>query len=155
MEYGSIERELLVDASPEVVFDVISSPEHMREWWNGVASDVEAAPGSQGEFVWGDRATGDAHVVQVTVMDSVPPRLFSFRWVHEPGEVATVGNSLLVTFELTPSGSGTVVRMTETGWRELGWEAARLEEAYNDHVVGWDTHLGGLRGYLTRLVSAP
>ena len=31
MEYGSIEREIYVDASPEVVYEVISKPEHMRD----------------------------------------------------------------------------------------------------------------------------
>ena len=44
MEYGSIEREIHVDASPEVVFDVISSPEHIREWWGGVEAHVEPRP---------------------------------------------------------------------------------------------------------------
>ena len=29
MEYGSIEREIHVDASPEVVFEVVSRPEHI------------------------------------------------------------------------------------------------------------------------------
>jgi uncharacterized protein YndB with AHSA1/START domain len=33
MEYGSIERELQIEAPPEVVFEVISTPEHIREWW--------------------------------------------------------------------------------------------------------------------------
>ena len=28
--------------------------------------------------------------------------------------------------------------MTETGFREMGWEVAVLEEAYNDHGSGWD-----------------
>ena len=33
MEYGSIEREIHVDASPEVVFEVVSRPEHIAQWW--------------------------------------------------------------------------------------------------------------------------
>ncbi|WP_439680644.1 SRPBCC family protein [Embleya sp. MST-111070] len=33
MAFGTIEREIHIDASPEVVFDVVSSPEHLREWW--------------------------------------------------------------------------------------------------------------------------
>ena len=33
MEHGTIERELHIDASPEVVFDVVSNPEHVRQWW--------------------------------------------------------------------------------------------------------------------------
>ena len=33
MEYGVIEREIHIDASPEVVFEVVSSPEHVKQWW--------------------------------------------------------------------------------------------------------------------------
>ena len=58
------------------------------------------------------------------LVDVRPPRLFSFRWTHDAGETAAGGNSLLVTFELTPSGSGTLLSMTETGFRERGWNDA-------------------------------
>ena len=33
MEQDSIEREIHVDAAPEVVFDVVSDPAHVRAWW--------------------------------------------------------------------------------------------------------------------------
>lgn len=154
MEYGSIQREIHVDASPEVVFEVISSPEHLREWWPDEA-DLEATPGAVGELVWGDKATADAMVVPITVVEAEPPRLFSFRWVYPDGETAGPTNSLLVTFELVPSGAGTSVRLSETGFREIGWEAAVLEEQYKEHVVGWDTYVPRLGDYVTRLVSSP
>ena len=155
MEYGSIEREIHVDAAPDVVFDVISSPAHIREWWGGVKADVEPTAGATGELVWGDRATGEAQVVPITVVDAVPPRLFSFRWVHSSGEAATASNSLLVTFELVPSGSGTVLRLTETGFREMGWEVAVLEEAYQEHSAGWDTYVPRIGEYVIQLASTP
>ena len=44
-------------------------------------------------------------------------------------------------------------RLTETGFREMGWEAARLEEQYRDHSTGWDTFVPRLGEYVTRLVS--
>lgn len=154
MEFGSIERQFHVDASPEVVFEVISSPVHIREWWSA-ETDLEPVPGATGELAWGDEVTPRAHVVPITVVDAEPPRLFSFRWVYPDGQVATPANSLLVTFELAPSGSGTVVRLTETGFRELGWEVAVLEEQYKEHCVGWDTHLAHLGEYLAQLVSTP
>ena len=47
MELGSIEREVFVDAAPEIVFDVVSSPEHVKEWWPDDAdleSSSEAGP---------------------------------------------------------------------------------------------------------------
>jgi uncharacterized protein YndB with AHSA1/START domain len=155
MEYGSIEREIHIDAPPDVVFDVISSPAHIREWWGGVETDVEPTAGATGELVWGDRATGEASVVPITVVDAVPPRLFAFRWVHSSEEVATATNSLLVTFELVPSGAGTVLRLTETGFREMGWEDAVLEKAYQEHSIGWDTYVPRIGEYVIRLASTP
>ena len=153
MEYGTIEREFHVDASPEVVFDVISSPVHIREWWDA-ETDLEPAPGATGELVWADETNDRAHVSPITVVDAQPPRLFSFRWVYPDDTAAAPDNSLLVTFTLSPSNSGTVVRMTEGGFREKGWEVAVLEEQYNEHVTGWDLFLPRMAQYLERLVSA-
>ncbi len=154
MEHGSIEREIQIEASPEVVFGVISRPEHLREWWSDDA-DIEPVPGSVGELVFGDKASGDAQVAAITVVEAEPHRLFSFRWVYPEGEPATSANSLLVTFELVPSGAGTLVRLTETGFREMGWEVAVLEEAYREHSSGWDLFVPRLGEYVARLVSAP
>jgi|SRR5215213_635854 len=154
MEYGSIEREIHVDASPEVVFEVISSPAHIREWWNGAETDVEATPGVAGELAWG-RDTEEPHIVPLTVVDAQPPRLFSFRWDYDPVEGPTQTNSLLVTFELVPAGNGTLIRLTESGFRERQWEAAVLEAAYQDHVNGWDVFIPRLGEYVTRLASTP
>jgi uncharacterized protein YndB with AHSA1/START domain len=154
MEYASIEREIHVDATPEVVYAVISEPEHLREWWPDDA-ELEPVPGATGVIWFGDRTSADAKVVPLTVVDADPPRRFSFRWVHDEGDVATSANSLLVTFELVPSGDGTLLRFTETGFREKGWEAAVLEQAYNEHTAGWDHFLPRLVTYLARLVSTP
>jgi len=148
MEYGSIEREIYVDASPEVAYEVVSSPEHISQWWSDDA-DFEASPGAVGELVWGERTM----VVPITVVEAVPPRLFSFRWVYSGDKVDDSANSLLVTFELTPSGTGTRIRLVETGFREMGWEAAKVEEAYREHVTGWDTFIPRLGTYIARLVS--
>lgn len=148
MEYGTIEREIHVDASPEVVFEVVSSPEHISEWWTEDA-DVEATAGAVGELVFGDRAK----VVPIKVVAAEPPRLFAFRWTYPEDRVDDSANSLLVTFELTPSGTGTTIRLTETGFREMGWETAKLEAEYRQHIVGWDIFVPRLGEYLARLVS--
>jgi uncharacterized protein YndB with AHSA1/START domain len=140
MEHGTIERELHIEATPDVVFDVISSPDHIRDWWSA-ETDIAATAGSAGELTWRDEATGRVDIVPITVVDARPPHHFSFRWTHAPGEDPSPSNSLLVAFDLTPSGSGTVLRMTETGFRERGWDLAVLEAAYEEHVTGWDFYL--------------
>jgi len=153
MEYGTIEREIHIDASPEVVFEVISTPHHLKEWWPDDAA-FEPVPGGVGEIVFGDRSEPGANIVPLTVIDVDPPHRFSFRWIHGADEVAAAGNSLLVTFELAPAGSGTALRMTEVGFREMGWEAAILEQNYQDHAHGWDHFMPRLSEYVTRLVAS-
>jgi uncharacterized protein YndB with AHSA1/START domain len=150
MEDGTIEREIQIDASPETVFEVITSPEHLKEWWPDEAV-VDPTPGASGHLVFGDPGSPDAHVPQLTVVDAEPPARFSFRWTHPEGEEAREGNSLLVVFELTAHGGGTLLRMTETGFREMGWEVAVLEEQYQDHVSGWNHFLPRLVDYAAQV----
>ncbi|MFC8598905.1 MULTISPECIES: SRPBCC family protein [unclassified Isoptericola] len=145
MERGSIEREIYVEASPDVVFEVVSSPDHVRQWWPDDA-DFGPEPGAAGTITFGDPEV-DGTVQSFTVVESRPPRTFSFRWTHPAGEAAAAGNSLLVTFELAPSGGGTLLRMTETGFREQGWEVAVLEQQYREHEEGWAYYLPRLVAY--------
>lgn len=150
-EFGKLEREIVIQASPATVFEVITSPEHLREWWPDEAV-IEAIPGATGELVFGDRSSPDAKIPAVTVIEAEPPRLFSFRWIHPTGSSAHEGNSLLVTFELFPTDEGgTRLKMTESGFREMGWEVAVLEEQYLDHVQGWDHFLPRLVTYAARV----
>ena len=153
MELGTIEREVFVEASPEVVYEVVSSPDHLRHWWPDDAA-FDPTPGSTGEIVFGDRDAGGM-AVSFTVVEALPPRSFSFRWTHPVGEAARTGNSLLVTFEVTEAPGGTLLRMTETGFREMGWEVAVLEEQYGEHVTGWDFYLPRLVSYAPTLELRP
>lgn len=145
MEHGTIERELHIDASPEVVFDVVSNPEHVKAWWPDDA-DYSVVPGGNGRIAFGDPNAGGGWV-QFTVVDAIPHRLFSFRWTHEEGRTAAPGNSYLVVFELEPAGTGTRLRMTETGFRERGWDEAKVAAEHAEHVAGWDHFLPRLPVY--------
>lgn len=148
MEFGKLEREIRIDAAPEIVFDVVSRPEHLKMWWPDDASFVPAE-GAVGELVWGDRAAVEA----ITVVEVDPPRRFAIRWIAPNGSVPDADNSLLVTFDLEPSGDGTILRLTESGWREKGWEAAVLEDAFHDHERGWDLFLPRLQSYARTVVA--
>ena len=148
MELGTIERELYVEATPAVVFEVVSDPAHVKQWWSDDAR-YETVVGSEGEILFADADGGK--VEAFTVVEMQPPTRFSFRWTHPAGEEAVERNSLLVTFELTPSGDGTVLRMTESGFREMGWEVAVLEQQYQEHVTGWEFFLPRLAPYVAGL----
>jgi len=151
MEQGTIEREIHVEAPPEVVFEVVSRPEHIQEWWPDEAR-FEPVAGAPGELVWRDAETGETMTVAFAVVEVDPPKRFSFRWCFTDPDRA--GNSLLVTFDLVPAREGTRIRMTETGFREMGWEIAVLEEQYRDHSVAWDHYIAALGAYVARLASS-
>ncbi len=140
MSYERIDRELHIDAAPEVVFSVISRPEHMRQWWPDDA-EFAPAPGARGEITFSGEEPGLVHIFGLTLVDVDPPRRFSFRWCYPEGHVANAGNSLLVTFDLTPAGTGTRVRMTEVGFRDQGRTETDVIEQYEAHEEGWARHL--------------
>ena len=104
--------------------------------WSRIVSDLEDV-----------RRAGDRHLSgprdwspEEAVFGGPPPGAEEDREDPED-EDAREGNSLLVTFELTPRDGGTLLRMTETGFREMGWEVAVLEQQYQEHVTGWDFYL--------------
>ena len=147
MEYGAIEKQVHIDAPPDVVYAIVSSPEHIAKWW-AESADFDARPGGSGEIVFHDAA------VQLTVLETVPSTLFRFRWNYPAGETPTGQNSMLVTFELAPEGSGTLLMVSEEGMRDQGWEAAKLEQYYRGHLDGWTTCLDELiPAYVAKLSS--
>jgi uncharacterized protein YndB with AHSA1/START domain len=149
-EYAIIEHVIHVDASPEIVFEVISSAEHLTQWWPDEA-ELETAVGATGHIVFNNAAPAEPTVVPITIVELDPPRRFSFTWAYD--ERGSHDNAMLVVFELEPAGDGTKVRMTETGFREQGWEAAVLESTYLDHVSGWNYFIPRLAAYASGLVT--
>ena len=78
-----------------------------------------------------------------------PGKPFSFGMNGRVPVFGLPGNpvSTFVTFELFARGEGTLLRMTETGFREKGWEVAVLEQQYREHGEGWDYYLPRLASY--------
>lgn len=148
MEYGTLERQIHVAAPPAVVYEVVSRPEHIAQWWGTDETQMPAAPGAEGVLVWADKESTRRNEVRLTVVEAVPGERFCFRWNYSEGESPSRQNSMLVTFQLSPDGGGTLLRVTEEGMREQGWEAAKLEEYYTSHEDGWNTCLANLAAYV-------
>ena len=51
-----------------------------------------------------------------------------------------------------PAARAPCLRMTETGFREKGWEVAVLEQQYREHGEGWDYFLPRLAAYAPTVV---
>lgn len=99
--------ERTVAASPEVVFALISTPAEFPKWRSDVKS-VDILPPVDGKPRFRENGSNGAILMEVT--EQVPPRKLVTRIADT--ELAFGGTW---TFELTPSGSGTAIRITENG----------------------------------------
>lgn len=153
MQHETIERVITVDASPEVVYQVVSSPEHIAQWWSDQA-DFEPVAGSTGTLVWGEPGSDGHGLNTLTVVEAEPPRRFAFRWCYPAGEAAADGNSCLVTFDITPGVRGTTLRLVETGFSTQGRTPAEVREQYESHVEGWDIYVPRLEAHVLAQAAA-
>ena len=121
-----IEREVYVPAPVDRVWRVLTTPEHIRNWFAPGGCEIDPHPGGRLRFRWEER--GEFHgLVERVVADA----LFCFRLAHEPDRAPVdPGQSTLVEFTLSPEGEGTRLRLTESGIRALAvFEETRARHA--------------------------
>jgi uncharacterized protein YndB with AHSA1/START domain len=127
-----IEREILIEAPIDVVWAVVTEPEHIKGWFSDTV-ELELTPGGKLALHWDDHGTVDGRVERVE-----PPRLFSFRWAVGPG----APDSTLVEFHLSAEGAATRLTVLESGFLE--------QQDVDSHRRGWELELGELRDYAGR-----
>ena len=108
----AVQREVVFEAAPDEVWDALTRPERLAEWF---ANDVEldVRPGGNGTFRWDDGSL--RHAVVEDVEDE---RRLAFRWSDEDGSESRVE---LVLDDL-PDGT----RLTVTETATAGIEANAL-----------------------------
>lgn len=151
MAADSVEREILIEASPEVVWGVITEPGKISRWFSDEA-EVEARAGAGGTLTWrpGGRG-GDKEVDMVApirVVEAEPFRRFSFRWSHPEGAEPDESNSALVEFSLIEEAEGTRLRVIESGIDAVTHDEEAKARYRQSHEHGWEKHLGELFDYV-------
>jgi uncharacterized protein YndB with AHSA1/START domain len=143
-----IEREILIDAPLDVVWAIVTQPEHVGSWFSDSA-DIDLRAGGEATLTWARHGSARATVEKVE-----PPHTFSFRWARPIGEEPRKGNSTLVEFTLSAAGEGTRLRVVESGFPELeGPEEANAKYAA-ENQRGWDLELADLLEYVSKQVRA-
>jgi uncharacterized protein YndB with AHSA1/START domain len=139
-----IEREIMIEAPPEVVWRTITEPDQMSLWFADRV-DLVVEPGAHGYLRFGDQG---GPVVVVTVD---PPKRFSFRWNHPREEEPAPGNSMLVEFTLTPEGAErTRLKVAESGHELRDWPGAEQQRYADEHQEGWGEFLDRLAGVVAQ-----
>jgi uncharacterized protein YndB with AHSA1/START domain len=145
-ELSRIDRTIEIDAPPDRVWRALTNAEELSAWFQ-VSIDGDIAPGSD---VWMTSVHPD-HAGQrfrVRFTEMTPPRRFVWEWhpgavdpnvdyAHEPRTT--------VTFTLEPSGRGTRLSVSETGFDAVS--LARRAKVYTDNDQGWAEVLVWLKTY--------
>lgn len=151
MAAASVEREIVIEASPEVVWGVITEPEQIIRWFSDEA-ELEGRPGADGTLTWRPGGRGGAKevdlIVPIRVVDAEPFRRFSFRWNHREGAGPDESNSALVEFSLIEEADGTRLRVLESGIDAVTDGEDSKVNYRESHEHGWDRHLGELLDYV-------
>ena len=99
-----VTREVVLDAPPDEVWDAVTSPEQLAEWFGAdVVGDL--APGEVVRFTSDDGTVRRAFIER---MDE--PRELCWRWLPSATEPPS-----RVDITIAPRGDGSVLRVTE--WR--------------------------------------
>jgi len=122
-----IERE--VPHPPEKIWRALTQPHLIEEWL--MKNDFKP--------VVGDRFSlrADWGAVDCQVLAVEPNRTLSYTW-------AAYGLESVVTWTLTPTGSGTRLRMEQSGFR------ADQQQAYQGATYGWPRFFANLEQILAR-----
>ena len=128
MSQDVIEREILIEASRERVWAVLTEAQHVKGWF-GDSADVDLRPGGTAAFGWTEHGTHRARGTDVA-----------------PAE----GASTLVEFTLTEVPLGTLLRVVETGFASLHGTTAEQEKALQQNTEGWTSELAELMEYAER-----
>jgi uncharacterized protein YndB with AHSA1/START domain len=149
----SVEREILIEASPEVVWGVITEPEQIIRWFSDEADGAEGRAGADGTLTWKPGGRGGEKesdtVVPIRVMEAEPFRRFSFRWNHPEDSGPDENNSALVEFSLVEEARGTRLRVLESGIAAVTHDEEGKARYVEEHEHGWEKHLGEMLDYVT------
>jgi uncharacterized protein YndB with AHSA1/START domain len=147
----SVEREILIEATPQVVWGVITEPEQISRWFSDDA-DIEGRAGADGSLTWKPGGRGGEKdvdlVVPIRVVDAEPFRRFSFRWNHPDGASPDESNSALVEFSLFEEAGGTRLKVVESGIGLVTDGEESNARYVEEHGHGWGKHFGELRDYV-------
>jgi uncharacterized protein YndB with AHSA1/START domain len=128
----SLEKELFINATPQRVFQALTTKEDLERWFVQKA-EVDLRPRGVIRLEWAPEAV---EIGAILVLD--PPHRISYTWeALEPSPTT-------ITFELTAESDGTHLRLIHTG---IG-EGEDWDSYYTSINSGWNVHFNNLTAWL-------
>jgi uncharacterized protein YndB with AHSA1/START domain len=151
MAPDTIEREIVIEAPVERVWDLLTQAEHLGRWFGDAGAEIDLRPGGALIVRWTEHGTVHGRVERVE-----PRRLFSYRWApyRDPGGLEpVVGNSTLVEFTLSAAGDGTRLRVVESGFATLDCSEETRDANADGNRKGWALELDDLRQHAENVTA--
>lgn len=149
-----IERDVLIDAPVEVVWQIVTEPDQIAQWLSDGA-EVDVRAGGAGVLRWNHTAGKSSQTVALQIERIEPPWLFTFRWLFPEGVEPTVTNSALVELSLAAEGDRTRLRVAESGLLEVERTPEERESYFESHSSGWEGCLDRVRDLLSTDAAIP
>jgi uncharacterized protein YndB with AHSA1/START domain len=146
-----IEREVVIDAPVERVWELITRAEHLGAWFGDAGADVDLRVGGALELRWKESAASHGRIERLE-----EPTAFSFRWApfQDPGGTDPIdGNSTLVEFTLVADGDSTRLNVVESGFAALDTTPEKRRKNLEWNTDGWRLELGELAAYATEVAA--
>jgi uncharacterized protein YndB with AHSA1/START domain len=137
----AITREIEIDAPRDVVWGIVTEARHLAGWLSDEA-EIDLRPGGAMLLTWRGHGVYRGRVETVE-----PPHTFAFRWVLRDGEEPVKGGSTLVVMTLTPTETGTRLKVVESGFPDLVWPEPERSLYARQNADGWIRELDELRAY--------
>jgi uncharacterized protein YndB with AHSA1/START domain len=137
----SVEREVYVEARPEVVWAAVTQPETFARRYAFGGAEIDLRPGGLLVMRW------DEHGEYFGFVEKVEPgRRFAYRYAVDPGVEPAPGNANLVEFTLTPEGESTRLLVVESGFERLD-----NQQDVEQSAQAWDNALATLTALASTL----
>jgi len=135
----SIEREVYVEARPELVWAALTHPERFARWYAFGGAEFELRPGGPLVMRWDEHGEYRGFVEKVE-----PTRRFAYCYAVDPEVDPVPGNSNFVEFTLTPEGEGTRLHVEEGDFDRLDVPAEDRARHVGEAAQAWDAALAAL-----------
>jgi uncharacterized protein YndB with AHSA1/START domain len=131
-----IEITSTIGAPPDLVFRALTDAGELARWWTS-SGESDARTGGAFSYRFEFEDPSRDHTYEGVYHDVTAGERVSYPWQTSLGETT-------VDVRLRPSGDGTELTLTHTGWRS----GAEADEAIALHEQGWSFFLDNLKSYL-------
>ncbi|MGV8969138.1 MAG: SRPBCC domain-containing protein [Microbacteriaceae bacterium] len=135
----TIIRTVRIDSTPERVWDALTDPAQLGQWFGDTATMSKLAVGGTGEFDWKGYGTFPYEITEVE-----PCRSFAYRWSGEPASELRTDDSTIVRFTIEHDGEATVLTVTESGFDAIAGGLAHRRNRLDQNREGWNIELDEL-----------